>query len=244
MGFSVLVTGSNRGIGFGLIRELASRSDVTNVFAGVRNPESFPDITEVPNKEKIQVVQLEISDKESVSSAAHTIQKALGDNDGGLDMLINSAGIISGPEYTQVEECDSEDFIKTLNVNVVGTHLVTTTFLPLLRRGSTKKVINISSKLGSISELTRLHDVMRPLPHYTTSKAAVNSITQSYALTYAKEDFIIFPVCPGYVKTDMAPSGVLTVEQSASNIANLAMKATKEYNGVFYDSVDGKIINW
>ncbi|KAI9248889.1 hypothetical protein BDA99DRAFT_445909 [Phascolomyces articulosus] len=244
MGFSVLVTGANRGIGLGLVRELASRSDVTKVFAGVRNPVSFPSTNEAPNKEKIQVVQLEISDQKSVDAAEHTVQQALGGSNGdGLDMLINCAGIISGPSFTRVEECDPEEFIKTLNVNVVGTHRVTVAFLPLLRRGPTKKVVNISSTLGSISELGRRYPTCH-LIHYNSSKAALNSITRSYAIDFEDEGFIFFPICPGYVKTDMSPNGFLTVEESASNIANLAMKATKKYNGVFYDSVTSKIINW
>ncbi|ORX50882.1 NAD(P)-binding protein [Hesseltinella vesiculosa] len=238
MGFNVLVTGANRGIGLGLVKQFARQSSVSKVFAGVRTPSSFPHIEEEYGK-KIHVVQLEVADDASVAASVQTVKKELGSE--GLDILVNNAGINGNPKIDP-EAIDPDHFLKVLNVNVVGAHRMTAAYMPLLRLAPTKKVINISSTLGSIANHGGFGVYMAD---YNSSKAALNSMTNLYSLRYKDEGFIFIPMCPGYVKTDLSPDGAISVELSASNVVDLTLKATSENSGVLYStSYNNQVLEW
>jgi NAD(P)-dependent dehydrogenase (short-subunit alcohol dehydrogenase family) len=80
----------------------------------------------------------------------------------------------------------------------------TNVFLPLLKNGSVKKVINISSAISDLG-LTLLGEIAAE-PCYAISKAALNMVVAKYAAQYRAEGFTFLAICPGLVSTSMAPS--------------------------------------
>lgn len=80
----------------------------------------------------------------------------------------------------------------------------TNAFIPLLKNSSTKKVLSVSSSIGDL-ELTLLGDVVAE-PSYSISKAAINMVVAKYAAQYREEGFTFLAICPGMVRTSMAPS--------------------------------------
>ncbi|PYH97416.1 NAD(P)-binding protein [Aspergillus ellipticus CBS 707.79] len=163
-----LVTGSSRGTGLELTRQLASKpaSEVSIVFATAR------------------------------SRSARQFQELLQEN----------------------------DFEKTLRVNVSGPHVTTRSFLPLLRKGLSKKIINMQTFVNY------------PAPSYKISKAALNMMTVLYSQSLEEEGFTVICISPGWLKTDMGGSDAdLSVESGAEATLNVIIKTDKEGNGRFFN---------
>jgi NAD(P)-dependent dehydrogenase (short-subunit alcohol dehydrogenase family) len=105
---------------------------------------------------------------------------------------------------------------ETFNTNVVGPILLTQALLPLLEAGKPARVINVSSRLGSVEEMTD------GWPGYGISKAALNAATRKLADALKSRGISVNAASPGWVKTDMGTeNATLTVEQGARNIARL-----------------------
>ncbi|MDH3453339.1 MAG: SDR family oxidoreductase [Gammaproteobacteria bacterium] len=110
---------------------------------------------------------------------------------GGLDIVVNSAGIIY---HATLEETTDEQWLETMNVNVNGMFYICRAALPHLR-ASKGTIINIASDAA----LTGSYH----LTAYCASKGAVLQMTRAMALDYAREGIRIVPICPGDVDTPM-----------------------------------------
>jgi NAD(P)-dependent dehydrogenase (short-subunit alcohol dehydrogenase family) len=143
---SYLVTGSSRGIGLGIVTHLLSRpsTEMKVVFATARDPKNCASLVSLANSPeglgRIILVTLDVCDKTSISNAVAVIQRALGPK-GGLDVLINNAGVLIG--HHSIDEMLDEELMQNLQTNAFGVHRVTRAFLPLLRAGKKKKIINL-----------------------------------------------------------------------------------------------------
>lgn len=180
-------------------------------------------------------VLLDVTDDATVEAAAKTVEA-----DGGLDVLINNAGIETRGEGNSVptaETVTADQMRNTFETNVFGVIRVTQAFLPLLRRSAAPVVVNVSSGLAS---LTHLSDPEHPAHFYPgiaypTSKTAVNMITVQFAKAFP--DMRINAVEPGFTKTDLnGNTGTQTVEQAAEIIVRMAQVAPDGPTGGFFDA--------
>ena len=145
-----------------------------------------------------RAVQLDITDDVSVHSAVKTIEA-----DRGLDVLVNNAGVeergdnnvVIGPADVTVDVMR-----KTFESNVFGTVRVLHAFLPLLQRSGNPVVVNVSSGLGSLTQVAAPVSIY-PGVAYPASKAAVNMITVQFAKAFP--NMRINAVDPGFTKTDL-----------------------------------------
>ncbi|KAJ9293158.1 hypothetical protein DTO271G3_8102 [Paecilomyces variotii] len=223
-----LITGASRGLGYTIVSLLASQpeSEIATIFAAARNDNSAQ-LKELTEKypSRVKFVQLDVSDDKSVEEAARAVQREL--NGGGLDVLINNAGIMP---WIQGGVENMDDLNETFNTNVTGVHRVTRHFLPLLRKGQQKKVLNISSTVGSITMAP--HFQKMSTPSYKITKAALNSMTAEYGLTFAKEGFTFV----AYLNTDLGGSAAdLPVEVGAREVIRISREVSKEDTGKFLD---------
>ncbi|KFY42559.1 hypothetical protein V494_02359 [Pseudogymnoascus sp. VKM F-4513 (FW-928)] len=234
---SYLITGASRGIGLGLVSHLAesAKSDVSIVFATARSQTAELKALADKSAGRVVFVEMDTTNQTSVDSAVKTVEGQLGDK--GLDYLINNAGVGGfAPEWTEKYTDLNEEF----NVNVTGTHIVTTKFLPLLRKGQAKKIANLASTMGSLS-LAEPFGIF-PLPAYKVSKAALNALTVQWALALASEGFVVSGINPGTVKTAMGGGDIadLTLEQAAKGFIEALVGGGKGKNGTTYMiQVDG-----
>ncbi|KAJ1358985.1 hypothetical protein KIN20_017572 [Parelaphostrongylus tenuis] len=153
---SVFITGANRGIGFGLVKEFLKIPSVKLVLAGVRNPENAKDLKTISDS-RLKIVKIDVTCDQSIKNAYTEVEKLVGED--GLNVLLNNAGIFI-PYFTN-DVTDRQKILSCLNVNTVGAAITCQTFLPLLRKASSHgkgdhfgvdraAIVNISSLEGSI----------------------------------------------------------------------------------------------
>src|SRR5262245_52788972 len=157
-----LVSGGNRGIGRAVGEGLAEAG--LTVVAGARDPDS------ASVADGIELQQLDVTDQASVDAAV----AAVGDRHGRLDVLVNSAGILSWDE-PPATDADFDVMHSILEVNLFGAWRLTKAALPLLRAAPEGRIVSLTSGMGS------LNDMGGGSPGYRVSKTALNAMTRIFA---------------------------------------------------------------
>ena len=229
-----LVTGANKGIGKAIVQGLARDGFI--VYLGARNPDrGRAAAAELAADGDVRFVQLDVTDAASVSAAAQTIESEVGR----LDVLVNNAGISSAPgsRFRAPAEENAENIRTVYETNVFAVVTVTNSFMPLLLRSDAGRIVNVTSKRGSIAEEGA--SVGRPNMAYSTSKTALNALTVHYARSLAETSIKVNGAAPGHVATDFnAFRGSRTPEQGAAVVIRLAQLDNDGPTGlVFEDDV-------
>jgi NAD(P)-dependent dehydrogenase (short-subunit alcohol dehydrogenase family) len=229
-----LVTGANKGIGFDIARQLG-RAGYT-VILGARNPGLGRQAAANLSAEKIDVrfIELDLEREGTVQDAAATIAREFGR----LDILVNNAGIVDwtdGPPSTTKPEAVE----RTWRTNFMGALIVTQAMLPLLRKSSAGRIVNVSSGLGSLEY--NAHPNWEFATHkylgYAASKAALNMLTVQLAYELRDTGIKVNSADPGFTATDLNQHrGYQTVEQGAAEAVRLALLAQDGPTGGFFSS--------
>jgi NAD(P)-dependent dehydrogenase (short-subunit alcohol dehydrogenase family) len=227
----ILITGANKSLGYTAARALIGAGH--EVWIGARDPErGAAAATELGGR----FVQMDVLDDASVAAARETIAAA-----GGLDVLVNNAGILGG--RATVAETTADDVREVFETNVFGVVRVTEVFLTLLEASEAPAIVNVSSGMGSLGRTTdpeRIESSIVGLP-YPSSKAALNMITSQYSKAFPR--MRINAVDPGYTATDFnAHSGPQSVEEGAEIIVRAAQFGPDGPTGAYLDR-DG-IVPW
>jgi NAD(P)-dependent dehydrogenase (short-subunit alcohol dehydrogenase family) len=143
-----LVTGANRGIGFGVCRQLASRGFV--VLLTARDAvKAGAAARKLGNVGTVEPVLLDVADAPSIEKAAAEVASRYGY----LDVLVNNAGI-NYDTWETVENADIEGTVQeTIRTNLLGPWRVCKAFLPLLRKSRAARIVNVSSEVGSLARM-------------------------------------------------------------------------------------------
>ncbi|MFJ2828897.1 SDR family NAD(P)-dependent oxidoreductase [Streptomyces sp. NPDC087263] len=231
---TTLITGANKGLGFETARRLVAAGHT--VYVGSRDAERGRRAAEQLGA---RAVQLDVTDDASVAAAVKAVEA-----DGGLDVLVNNAGIEERGENNAVigAAAVTADLMRsTFETNVFGLVRVTHAFLPLLHRSAAPVVVNVSSGLASLTEVSTPGTPAYAYPGvaYPASKTAVNMITVQYAKAFPA--MRINCVEPGYTATDLnGRTGTQTVEQGAEIIVRTALTGPDGPTGGYFD-IDGPI---
>jgi NAD(P)-dependent dehydrogenase (short-subunit alcohol dehydrogenase family) len=235
-----LVTGGNKGIGLEVATRLAA--DGARVVLGCRSRERGEEAAGRLTAQGFSVscVQLDVTDSSSVSRAAAEIDERFGL----LDVLINNAGI-SGGRAGKPSEVTLERLRSVYDTNVFGVVTVTNAMLPLLRRSAAGRIVNVSSSVGSLSNMSDPgyeHAAVNNLA-YQSSKAALNAITIAYAKELAEAGIKVNAADPGFTATDFNQHrGSGTVQQAATAVIRLARVPDDGPTATFQDEND--IVPW
>lgn len=231
----VLVTGANKGIGHAIASELAARGFTVLVGArdAARGEAGAKRITG-----DARAIALDVTRPDSIAAAAARIRRELGR----LDVLINNAGIAvsAKPSVARIE-----DVRAVFETNVFGVIAVTQAMLPLLREAPAGRIVNVSSRIGSLTAIT---DPAFPMPGvggvaYGPSKSALNAVTIAFAQELADTSIKVNLACPGYTATDLnGHSGPRTVTEAAREPVRLALLGPEGPTGTF--SNDAGSIPW
>ncbi|KAL1702815.1 hypothetical protein EV121DRAFT_292959 [Schizophyllum commune] len=232
-----LVSGATRGIGLAFVTLLAERPN-TIVFAGARDPANASDLQALAAKhpDNVFLVELKASDVE------------IRQKTGRLDVVIANAAISKSmdPLVNVLPETMREHY----DVNVVGTLVLFQAAYPLMKASPTRKFIVMGAKGGSITNGPEYGILVGA---YCCTKAAVHYMAKK--LQFENEDFVIFPICPGAVDTDMfryaqerdsrfaQVKGAAPAEAAAS-ILKIVDNATRENAGGKFMDVSGGVNDW
>ncbi len=220
---NILITGSNRGIGFEIARQIG-RKDF-QVFISGRNEKKLSGAlkklqSEVPSAE---MILMDVSSDESVMIASNALmEKGIR-----FDVVINNAGISLVEDDSLITQ--DPNVLKTIvNTNCYGPLRVCRFFVPVMKKPG--RIINISSGGGSMSE-----PVEGWSPAYCVSKTMLNAITRHLAYELADKNISVFAVCPGWVRTDMGGrSAQRSVEKGAETPVWLASEAPASLTGKIF----------
>jgi NAD(P)-dependent dehydrogenase (short-subunit alcohol dehydrogenase family) len=201
-----LVTGATRGIGERIAHGLAREGAL--VLVGCRAPADGEKVAAAIRAAggKAEALAIDVADPASVRAAGDAVEKT----HGALDVLVNNAGILEDAGVSTAE-LSLETLEATLRVNLRGPLLTIQRFLPLLRRSSRGRIVNMTSGLGCLTE-----GMSGGFPAYRMSKAALNALTRNLAAELEGTKIRVNAVSPGWVATDMGgPGAPLTPEQGA-----------------------------
>ena len=222
---TIVITGASRGIGRGLAEDYLASG--WHVVATVRRSADRASLAEAG----AEVVTLEVTDPGSVHGLAVHLE------DRPIDVLVNNAGT-KGPAVQTSFEMDFEGFARALAVNTLGPLRVTQALLPNLRAGHTGRVVNVSSRMGSLSYAKS--DTVA----YRASKAALNKVTQCQATDLAPFGIAVAAVHPGWVRTDLGGHDAdLDVATSVAGLRSVIDGLTLASTGSFLDH-DGSPLAW
>jgi NAD(P)-dependent dehydrogenase (short-subunit alcohol dehydrogenase family) len=216
----VVVTGANRGIGLELVRQFLARGD--SVIGVARDPGGAKELKGLSGE--LQLVACDIAMDTSAKALAREIE-------GPVDVLVNNAGII-GKRATGLEALEMDDLLATYNTNALGMLRVTRALLPNLKEGAGKKILNVSTGMGSIEDNTS-----GGAWAYRLSKAALNMATKNLAHELAPAGISCVAVNPGWVQTDMGGSQApMKVEESASRLIKIIDEMKPTQSGSFLNN--------
>jgi NAD(P)-dependent dehydrogenase (short-subunit alcohol dehydrogenase family) len=224
---TTLITGANKGLGFETARQLIAAGH--DVYVGARDENRGRAAAEELGA---RFVRLDVTDDASVAAAFKQIEA-----DGGLDVLVNNAGVEGRlPDNGIVTPADTtaEEIRTIFETNVFGLVRVTHAFLPLLRRSASPVIVNLSSGLASLTDLSNPDSYTHFYPgvSYPASKATVNAITIQFAKAFP--GIRINAVEPGYTNTDLnGRTGTQTVEEGAEIIVRMAQIGADGPTGTF-----------
>jgi len=191
---NAFVTGADRGLGFALCANLLQRD--WHVFAGQYIPD-WPDLNALKEqyRERLVVVPLDVRSIASAKAAA----EAVSEHTDHLDLLINNAGVASPTSRREIHEPqDYDEMHRLYDVNTLGALRVVEAFLPLVDRGTMKRLCFVSSEAGSIERCQRTSWF-----GYCASKAALNMAVKILFNRLRPEGYTFRLYHPGWMRTYM-----------------------------------------
>ena len=224
----VIITGATGGIGKSLVKKFSEGG--SKILATGTNEEKLNNLKS--DFKEIQIQKFNLAEHSKIESFIESANNKLG----GLDILINNAGINLDSLTIRLTE---ENWKKVLDINLTSTFLMCKSALKKMIKNKSGKIINITSIVGHTGNFGQAN--------YSASKAGIVAFSKSLALEYAKKNININCVSPGFIKTEMTdkipdeykkmlinkiPAGDLGTGEDVSNcVAFLASDMADYING-------------
>lgn len=239
-----LVTGAYKGLGLEWCRQLGKYG--YKVILTARDLEKAQEAAELLNEQELVIYPkaLEVTDEKQIQEIAYWAKEMFGR----IDLIVNNAGI-NPKDYTDnsrmakafyLNDLDAKEMLDVLHINSIAPLLIVKHFRQLLYKSDNPIVINISSWLGSVTNLT-----FGGHYGYVGSKNLLNVLNKSMANELKQDNIICINVNPGWVQTDMGGGKAqFTTEQAVTNIlTNIVSKVSIADSGKFLN-YDGNEHPW
>ncbi|HSI01955.1 MAG TPA: SDR family oxidoreductase [Reyranella sp.] len=221
---TALITGAARGLGLEFVKQYAAKG--FTVHACARKPEALKGV-----KGDVHPHRLEVTDYEAVGALAKQLSGEA------IDVLVCNAGI-AGRESGTLGAIAPAVWRQTLEVNTLAPLMMAEAFVDQVARSKERKLVAISSRLGSITHNSGA------MYAYRASKTALNMEWRSLSIDTAGKGLICVVLHPGWVRTDMGGSAApITIEQSVPAMVKVIDGLKAADNGRFFN-YDGSAIEW
>ena len=226
---TVLVTGANRGLGYEFVKQYSeNKFDVFACCRNVNEAKKLKELAETSNK--IKVYELDVGNLKVIKSLSQQLKNEK------IDVLINNAGIYRS---STVGNINYDDWMESFKVNTIAPYQIVENFLEQIINSDLKKVVSITSKMGSIDDNTSGGSYI-----YRSSKTALNSMMRSLTHDLKNQGVATLTLHPGWVRTDMGgPGGWINSIESVQGMIKQIDKLTIDDSGKYLDYA-GKTINW
>jgi NAD(P)-dependent dehydrogenase (short-subunit alcohol dehydrogenase family) len=216
-----LVTGANKGIGKAIAEQLGALG--MTVLIGSRDAARGAETERELRAAGYDAhsIVLDVTDQDTIRAAAKIIE----DRYGRLDILVNNAGIAGNTSLLTPSQADLDLLREVFETNVFGVAAVTNAMLPLIRRSGAGRIVNMSSDVGSIAQMSDPEHYLskiRPQAAYPTSKSALNALTVQYAKELRDDGILINAAAPGGCATDFTKG--LNVTRTAAEGAQIVVR--------------------
>lgn len=231
MARQVFISGAGRGIGLSLVEHLLQQGD--HVWATYRTPDKASALLRLAEKnDNLTLSSLDVTNTEQLTQLAQKWQTVH------FDWIINNAAIY-GPKNVSFQDVDTTQWLEVFQTNTIAPYQVTRAFYSHLIKGKEKKLIFISSKMGSLEDNSSGGSYL-----YRSSKSALNQIVKSLSIDLSPDNVCVLALHPGWVQTAMGGANALIPSDvSASGLVTVVECATLEASGQFW-SFDGNLIPW
>ncbi|WJT07776.1 SDR family oxidoreductase [Vibrio harveyi] len=229
MSQTVFITGANRGIGLSLTTLYLQQG--AHVHATSRNLAESKDLQALAsNYDTLTLHELDVTNYDDVTELANQLPA--------IDLLINNAGYYGTKGYG-FGNTDVDEWRQVFEINTIAPLKLVESFYPVMKKGTTKKIACISSKVGSMTENTSGGGYI-----YRSSKAALNSVVKSLSNDLTGEGFTVLALHPGWVQTAMGgPNALIDTQTSAAGLAKVIEQSSQENSGQFIN-YDGTMLPW
>jgi NAD(P)-dependent dehydrogenase (short-subunit alcohol dehydrogenase family) len=234
---TILITGSNRGVGLALAREYADKG--WNVIATSRRPKEAKELQALARANpKVILERLDVTEDDDIRALKKKYQGVP------IDVLFNNAALLGAVPKQQFGNLSEDEFEQVMETNVLGPLKLAEALVDNVAASRQKKIIGMTSGLGSLTLMGR----MSRFYYYQMSKAALNMGFRALRNDLKPRGIIVALLAPGMVETDLLhDSGyrgeALTPAESAAGLYKLVEGLTLEDKGVPIN-VDGKPIPW
>ncbi len=230
---SILITGSNRGLGLEWARQYTAAG--WRVYATCRHPEEADALDQLALRNpNLTVHRMDVTREEEISVLAKDLAGEP------IDILLNNAGVYFEKFLDEnLGNIDFGQWEETFRVNSLGPMRVSAAFTEHLARSERRLVVAITSHMGSISEIGSPGSYA-----YRSSKAALNAAMKGLSLALQSHGVGVLMLHPGWVQTRMGgPGATITTETSVHGMRKLVEGFRMRETGYFY-RFDGSVIPW
>ncbi|HKO90446.1 MAG TPA: SDR family NAD(P)-dependent oxidoreductase [Polyangiaceae bacterium] len=226
------ITGAARGLGLAMTRQLLERGSVVSVF--VRQENGALQDLQASSGGRLSIHVGDVTDEASVQQAFAEVAARLGQ----LDVIISNAVIYLDGSRPSIEDADLSICARTFEVNAVGPLRVAKHGLPLLRKGSRKLLVNVSSEAGSVGDCRRKTEYA-----YCMSKSALNMGSKLLQNHLAPEGIKVLALHPGWFNSSgKGPAPISAEEASVKVLATIL--APHPLDEPMYVGPDGAPLPW
>jgi len=230
---SILITGSNRGLGLEWAHQYAQAG--WRVYATCRHPTEAQDLHKLAAQyPHLSLHRLDVTRQEEIQRLADELSNT------GIDILLNNAGVYMEKfDEMAADGLSYDDWLYTLQVNTLGPMRITEAFTDHVAQSERHLIITITSHMGSITEISSPGSY-----YYRSSKAALNAAMKGLSLELRSRGIGLLLLHPGWVQTRMGgPGAQITATQSVTGMRTIAEGFKPSDNGRFY-RYNGTEIPW